>query len=146
MVGAWSVHYTIYLWHVPKLIHYLCLRVFRIVIYGKSNSSQLVYLSFFVCSVTYSSLTSELWILFWTLRDIRTVLKYYRIFRNFLYRKINFKQQPLFSLNVFKLQKKNSRHVQKLKHYLYFRPVSVFIYGKFNSNYYIRMLLFFSSL
>ena len=92
----------------------------------------MVFINFFVWSLNYSSLTCKLWILFWTFRDMWTVLKYYRIFGTDLHRKINFNWQPLFSyfllvnklynLNVFKLQKAYSRHVQKLKCYLYLRP------------------------
>ena len=34
------------------------------------------------------------------------------------------------------------RHAQQIKHCSYFSPFSVFIYGKFNSNYYLYFLLF----
>ena len=37
-------------------------------------------------------------------------------------------------------------HVQKLKEYLYLRPVSVFNYRKFNSSYYVRFKIVFWSL
>ena len=96
----------------------------------------MVFINFFFWSLNYSSLTCKLWILFWTFRDMWTVLKYYRIFGTALHRKINFNRQPLFSyfllvnklynLNVFKLQKAYFRHVQKLKRYLYLRPFNAF--------------------
>ena len=124
------------MWHVPKLRQNLCLRTDSIVIYGNSNSNHLVYFSFFVWSVSYSSLTCKLWILFWTFRDMWTVLKYYRMFGTVLYRRINLNRQPLFSyfllvnklynLNVFRLEKTYFRHVQKLKRYLYLRPFNAF--------------------
>ena len=125
------------MWHVPKLRQCLCLRAFGVVIYGKSNSNQLVFFSFFVWPVNYSSLTcSKLWILFQTFRDMWTVLKYYRIFCTVLYRKINFNCQPVFSyfllvyklynLIVFKLQKAYFRHVQQFKRYLSLRSFNAF--------------------
>ena len=121
------------MWNVPKLRQNLCSRALSIVIYGKSNSNELVFFSFFVWSLNYASLTCKLWILFWTFRDMWVALKYYRISGTVLYRKINFNRQTLFSyfflvnnLNVFKLQKTYFKHVQKLKRYLYLRLFNAF--------------------
>ena len=47
IVGVGFVNCTTYVWHVPKLRKYLCLRVFRIVIYGKCFSNWLYFLAFF---------------------------------------------------------------------------------------------------
>ena len=103
---------------------------FSIVIYGKFNSNYLVFFSFFMCSVNYSSLTFKIWILFWTFRHLWMVLKCYTIFGTVLRRTINFNRRPLFSyfllvnilynLKFFKLQKIYFRYVQKIKRYLYF--------------------------
>ena len=48
------------------------------------------FLAFFAWPVNCSSLIYKLLILFWTFREMWTGLKYYRIFRTVLYRKINF--------------------------------------------------------
>ena len=107
IVGVGFVNCTTYLWHVPKLTQYLCLRVFRIAIYGLCDSNWLVFFSFYC-------LVCKLWVLFQTFQDMWTVLKYYRVLRTVLYSKINFNWEPLFShilllnklnqLNFFKLQ------------------------------------------
>ena len=95
----------------------------------------------------YSSLTCKLWILFRTFRDMRTwtVLKYYRIFGTILYRKINFNRQPVFSyfllvnklynLNLFKLQNNVSDKSRSLSAIYIWGLLTLFVYGKFNSNY-----------
>ena len=66
------------------------------------------------------------------------MLKYYRILGTTLFKKINLNRQPVFSyfllvsklynLNVFELQKKYFRHVQKFNPYLYLRPFNAFSY------------------
>ena len=88
-----------------------------------------IFLFTFVWSVNCSSLIIKLWILFWTFRGMWTVLKYYRMFRTVLYRKISFNWATFcwptncwISLNY----KAYFKHVQKLKHYLWFRPFNVF--------------------
>ena len=88
-----------------------------------------IFLFIFVWSVNCSSLIIKLWILFWTFRGMWTVLKYYRMFRTVLYRKISFNWATFcwptncwISLNY----KAYFKHVQKLKHYLWFRPFNVF--------------------
>ena len=79
-----SVNCTTYLWHVPKLRQYLCLRVFIITIYWKCDSSWLEFFTFFclVSKLFKSGLYKwyKSWILFQTFRDMWTVLKYYKIF------------------------------------------------------------------
>ena len=99
------------------------------------------FLSFFVWFINCSSLICKLYILFWT------VLILQNIYTTGSYRKCNSHCYPLFSyflfvnkvyeLNVIKLSN-IYRHVQKLKHYLQLRPVKVFVYGKFISNYYVN--------
>ena len=42
IVGVGSVNCATYLWHVPKLRQCLCVRVSRIVLYGKCDSNWLV--------------------------------------------------------------------------------------------------------
>ena len=88
-----------------------------------------IFLFIFVWSVNCSSLIIKLWILFWTFWGMWTVLKYYRMFRTVLYRKISFNWATFcwptncwISLNY----KAYFKHVQKLKHYLCFRPFNVF--------------------
>ena len=76
--------------------------------------------------------------LFWTFRDMWTVLKYYRVCGTVFYGIINFNGQSLFSylllvnklynFNVFRLQKTYFRLVQKLKRYLYLRPFNAFLF------------------
>ena len=107
-------------------------------------STNWYFLTFFVWSVNYPSLTCKLSILFRTLRDMGTMLKYYRIFGTVLYSKINLNRQPVFSyfllvnklynLNAFKLPKKTYfRHVQKFKRYLHLRPFNAFSFTESSS-------------
>ena len=81
------------------------------------------------------SLTCKLWILFWTFRDMWTLLKYYRIFGTVLYRKTGSHCLATFCWSIncitwmsFHYKKTYFRHVQKLRHYLYLRPFNAFPY------------------
>ena len=122
------------MWHVSKLRQYLYLRASSIVIYGKSNSSILVFFSFFVWSFNCSSLA----------------LSYESHFRHFdkcgqcsnvtacsalscIEKLVSTGSHyfllvdKLYNLNVFKLQIRYFiRHVQKFTRDLYLRPFNAF--------------------
>ena len=96
-------------------------------------STNWYFLAFFVWSVNYSRLTCKLWILFWTFRDMWTLLKYYRIFGTVLYRKTGSHCLATFCWSIncitwmsLDYKKTYFRHVQKFKHYLYLRPFNAF--------------------
>ena len=92
IVGVESVNYTTYFWNVQKLRQYLCLRAFSIVIY--ESSLQLISIFFFLAffCLIYKLYKSDLWITFsdmWTVLILQDI-SYCLVYRNVLYRKINF--------------------------------------------------------